>query len=591
MAPRTNPERIRGPQLTPQAPGSYPVDPYNRPPSDSNLSRLASALGDLAPTLNRIAGSAMEGEKESAEKKAYADFLDLKKTGKAIKAGQLDPSGSPYFQRYYNEKLGQLAASRYESDMNVAASTALADETDPNNFDAFAADFREAWLKDNVGTVSNDFMAGFNPSAAGYDIASRNTFASAASARLQGKAIGTLYQLHQVAVTDILEAHAGVMDDSTVGAIAEAMKKANQHHYEVNPLQGKAISNTTVAAVFDLARNAQDTRILDVLKHIDSAVPGASLWTTQEVQSKLAELRNQIHGDIKKDDAFAEGQTKKERNEAVGRQIDTLSEALDASDDPSTVDVKPYADALTGISPKDKERLYKLKDAYVRRDQQETAAQAGPLFERALRGTLSFEQVADAFSVGQISKDTAKELRSLIRGTKSGKTKELVSDERYEKASSKLEKMFQNTMGAYSSPVTQALARIATWQLERDWVRFMSKPENAAQANMWLQQRSGELYIQYAGVPIKEGGVEQAASIVQGFLDQQNVAQLSDWKKTRLVSRNFLERIRSEQAASVAAGHDVRSDAVKMFLQGYRILAKDTEAFIQAQSTLPERPN
>jgi hypothetical protein len=591
MAPRLNPDRVKAPQLTPQSPGSYPVDPYNRPPSDSNLSRLASALGDLAPSLNRLAGDAMEGEKKDAEAKAYEDFLDLEKTGKAIKAGTLDPSGSPYFQRYYQETLGRLAASRYSSELTIAAGQALTDETDPANYDAFAADFREAWIRDNVGQSSGDFMAGFNPAAAGYDINSRNQFASEASARLQGKAIGTLYQSHQVGMADILTAHAGVMDETTISDMATFLKQGNQRQYAVNPRSGKQISNTTIEAVFDVARNTQDTRFLEILKHIDSAVPGATLWNTQEVQSKLQDLRNQIHSDIKKDDAFAESQTKKERTEAVGRQIDTLAEALDAAEDPSTVDVKPYADALTGIAPKEKERLYRMRDAYVRRDQQETAAQAGPLFERAFRGTLTFEQVADAFSVGQISKDTAKELRAQIRATKSGKSKSLVSDERYTKASTNLKDLFKNQMGAYSSPVTQALAQVASWQLERDWVRFMTNPANDPQAaSLWLQQRSGELYIQYAGVPVTEGGTEQATKIVQSFLDQQNQAQLSDWSKVRLVSRNFLGRIQQEFAASQAAKKNLFSDAVKMFLQGYRVPVTDVEKFIKSQSRLPERP-
>lgn len=594
MAPRITPDRIKGPQLTPQSPGSYPVDPYNRPSQDSNLSRLASALGDLAPQLARVAGNAMEGEKKSAEKKAYEDFLDMEKTGKAVKAGTLDPASSPYFQRYYHETLGRLAASRYSSDMVTAQAEALSEETDPASFDGFASDFREAWLKDNVGESSGDFMAGFNPAAAGYDINARNSFSQQASARLQSKAISALYAAHQIGVTDILKARAGVVDDATIKGMADFIKQGNQNQYFVNPRSGRQISVTTVEAVFDLARAQQDTRLLDILRHVDSAVPGASLWNTQEVQSKIQDVRNQIHADIKKDDAFAVSQTKKEKQDAIDGGIDGLYEALDGAGNPMDVDVKPFADALTGLAPEQKERLYRIKDAYVRRDTQETAAQAGPLFDRAFHGTLTFEDVADAFSVGQIGKDTAKELRAQIRQTKAGKgSKFLIQDERFKRAENDLEGLFKNQMGQYFSPVTAANAQVSKWQLQRDWVRWrlgVGRDSSEQDGMIWLQQRSAELFGQAAGVKVAGDPMKQAAQILTDFAAQQDGAQLTDWAKTRLVSANFLTRIQSEFAASQAAHSNQFSPAVSSFLRGYRVNPQDVEKFLQSQSRLPERP-
>jgi hypothetical protein len=590
---RQNPDRIKGPSLTPQSPGSYPVDPYNRPPSESssNLGRLASALGDLAPSLSRIAGSAMEGEKESAEAKAHEDFLNMQATGKAIKAGTLDPAGSPYFQRYYRESLGRLAASRYSQELTIAAADALSDETDPANFDAFTADFRAAWLKDNVGTASGDFMAGFTPAAAGYDINSRTSFASQASARLQGKAIKALYAGHQIGVTDILKARVGIVDDTSLREMGDFIKKANQDQYFLNPTSGRQISQTTVESVFDLARNMQDTRILDVLKHVDSAIPGASLWNTQEVQSKLQDVRNQIHADIKKDDAFAASQTKKLRQEAIDSTYDTLTEALEGADDPSTIDVSTYADALTGLAPEKRERLYALKDAYVRRDQEETAAQAGPLFERAFRGTLSFEDVADAFTVGQISKDTAKELRAQIRLTKTGKgSKFMIQDDRFKRAENDLEGLFKNQMSQYFSPTTAAQAQVSKWQLQRDWVRWRSGAGREAgeqEGIIWLQQRSAEVYANTMQIPVTS---TTASEILSNFAAQLDGPVLSDYNKVRLVSGNFLERIAKEHAASVAAKTPQFSPAVQSFLRGYRVLPQDVQKFLDAQNKLPERP-
>lgn len=587
MPPRYQAERIATPRLTPQSPGSYPVDPFNRPPQDSNLGRLAEALGDLAPGLARLSSSFMASEKEGAEKKAYADFLDMQKTGKAIKAGEMDASGSPYYRRYYEETLGRLAASRYSSDMQTLMPTALAESTEAGDFDPFAAKFRTAWLTDNVGEASGDFLAGFNSAAAGYDINARTSHAEEAGARLKGRVMGTVYATHQQAIAELIPQGASPQQ------IADLIKIENQRQYFLNPKAGRQISQTTIAAVFDAARVFQDPNLLDILNYVDSAIPGATLGQTQEVLSKIVDVRNQINSDVKKQDAAAEASSKKKRQLVIDTQIDSLSDALDASEDPENVDVTPYVNALTGITGKDKamERMHKLKEAYVRRDQQETAAQAGPLFQRAFRDTLTFEQVADAYIVGQISKDTAKELRGIIKANKSGRTKTIVSDERFTKAAARLDKMFQNTMGAYSSPVTQSLAQISMWQLERDWVRFMADPDPAMSPSIWLQQRSGELYIQNSGVQVSEGGHEQAAKIIQGFLDQQTPAQLSDWKKTRLVSPNFLSTIQKAHATKVANPAYQFPDAVKSFLQGYRIESKaDLEAFLQAQSRLPEGP-
>lgn len=591
---RQNPDRIKGPSLTPQSPGSYPVDPYNRPSQDSSLGRLAHALGDLAPTLQRIAGNAMEGEKEDAEKKAYADFLDMEKTGKAIKSGELDPAQSAYFNRYYHEKLGMLAASRYSQDMSVAAAEALGDETDPAAFDGFAADFRQAWLKDNAGGANGDFMAGFTQGAAERDMASRNTFAQQASARLQGNAIKALYASHQMVASDILKSHVGVVNDATLQEIATALKTSNQHQYFLNPRSGTQISHTTVEAIFDLARTQQDTRLLDVLKYVDSAIPGAPLSETQDVKHRIQDVRNQINADIKKDDAFAASQAKKERQEAIDTTTDNLYEALDAAEDPSKVDVKPFQDALTGIAPEQKARLAAIRDSYIRRDESETNAQTAPLYSRAFNGTLSLEEVSDAFTVGQISKNTAKELRAQIRLTKAGKgAKYIVQDERFKRESSALAGLFDKQMGQYFSPVQSAQAWVATHQLERDWVRYRmgaGRDAGEQEAEQWLSQRSGELYLQYSGLKTSGDPKKVAQEIIGGFTAQQDGAQLSDWKKTRLVSPTFLSRIQQEYAASQAAKSNQFSKPVQSFLSGYRLKPQDVEAFIAAQSRLPERP-
>jgi hypothetical protein len=146
-------------------------------------------------------------------------------------------------------------------------------------------------------------------------------------------------------------------------------------------------------------------------------------------------------------------------------------------------------------------------------------------------------------------------------------------------------------------PVTSAIAQVTAWQFERDWVRFMMGEGRDADPNMvgiWLQTRSGELYAQnVGGTSMNKLGadpIEQAKKIVEDFTARDNAPVLSDWKKTRLVSANFLGRIQKEHAAGVAAKADLRSEAVKTFLSAYRVTAADVDAFIKSQSSLPERP-
>jgi hypothetical protein len=543
------------------------------------------------PGLRGIAGDAIEGDKKAGEEKAQADFLAMKDAGQKIKAGEMPASGSPWFRRYYHETIGRLAAGQYSSDLTTAMndpSTGLSESTDPADFDKFAGQFRQQWLEQNAGAANADFAAGFNASTVGYEQNARTQFAAEAGKRLEGKSLEALYAEQQVAIKDIL---------STGGSpqqIADFIKIRNQQQYFLNPKSGKQISETTIQAVFDAARVYQDPSLLDVLDHIDSGVPGATLGQTQSVLSKIAEVRNQIHADIKKDDSFAAAQQKKVKQEAIDKSIDGVYDALDAAEDPSTVDVKQFADVLTGLAPEQKDRLYRIKDAYVRRDQQETAAQAGPLFERAFRGSLTMEEVADAFSVGQISKDTAKELRTQIKLNKSGKgAKALVQDTNYTKISGDLEGLFKNQMGQYFSPVTAAQATVAKWQLERDWVRFRMGPGRDAseqEAGMWLQQRSAELFAQQSSVKLKGDPQKQAAEILTQFAEQNEQAQLTDWTKSRLVSTNYLARIVQEQAQSRAAKKFSFSPSVASFLRGYRInTPDDVDAFIKAQSSLPER--
>jgi hypothetical protein len=588
MPPRIQPQGPRAAQIAVTGPGAYPVDPYNRP-SESNLGRLASALGNLAPGLQRIAAASQEDDSKAGEEKAYTDFLAMQEAGKDIKSGALDPAGSPWFRRHYHETIGRLAASKYSSDLTAAMNapdSPLANSTEPGDFDAFAADFRSKWLEANVGPANADFTAGFNPVAVGLDGSSRASFASQASKRLQGQAIEALYAEHQVAISNL------VKENATSEQIADYIKIRNRQQYFLNPKSGRQISETTIEAVFDAARTHQDARLLDVLQHVDSAVPGATLADTQAVRSKIQDVRNQINSDIKKDDAAAELGQKKQRQQAVDSAIDGLWEALDAADDPDSVDVKPFADTLTGISPKDKDRLYAIKNRAKQRDEQELAAQAGPLFERAFRGSLTFEEVADAYSAGQIGKDSAKELRAQIRANKAGKgARALVQDADFTKASSQLDGLFKNQMDKYFSPITAAQATVAMWTLQRDWVKYrMGEGKADAVPHIWLQQRAAELFANTPTVNLGLEPLEQAKEILSNFAAQQNEAKLTDWKTSRVVASSFLARIRKEYEASVAARSIQFSPAVRSYLDGYRInKPADVLEFLNAQSAFPER--
>jgi hypothetical protein len=589
MAPRVQAQGIgAAPRIQTTGPGAYPIDPFNRAP-ESNLGRLAAALGDLVPSLRGIAGEAREADQKAGEEKAQADFLAMREAGQKIKAGEMPASGSPWFRRYYHETIGRLAAGQYSSDLMVAMqdpSTGLTESTDPADFDRFAGQFRQKWMEQNAGAGNADFMAGFNGPTVGYEQNARTQFAAEAGKRLEGKSLKALYAEQQVAIRDILKA------GGTPQQIADFIKIRNQQQYFLNPKSGTQISETTIQAVFDAARAYGDTGLLDILEHIDSGVPGATLAQTQSVLSKIQDVRNQINADIKKEDAAADYQQKKVRTQAITAAHDGLWEALDAADDPSSVDPKQWADTLTGIAPQEKERLYRIKDAYVRRDQQETEAQALPLFERAFRGTLTYEEVADAFSVGQISKDTAKELRSQVRLNRAGKgAKSLVQDADFKAVASKLDDLYKNNMGQYFSPVTSAQATVSVWTLQRDWVRYkMGAGKDDPNPHIWLQQRAAELFAKDRSIDLGQDPQAQARKILEDFGSRQDPAQLTDWNKTRIVSTNFLARIQQEQAESRKQGRPAFSPGVTSFLRGYRInTPEDVDKFIASQTSLPER--
>jgi hypothetical protein len=589
MPPRVQSKGVGdAPRIQTTGPGAYPVDPFSRAP-ESNLGRLASALGDLVPSLRGIAGGAKEADKQKGEEKAQADFLAMRETGQKIKAGEMPASGSPWFRRYYHETIGRLSAGQYSSDLTAAMqdpSTGLTESTDPKDFDAFVGKFRAQWMKDNAGGANADFSAGFNASTVGYEQNARSQFASEAGSRLEGKSLKALYAEQQVAIRDILKAGGSPQQ------IADYIKIRNQQQYFLNPKSGTQISETTIQAVFDAARAYGDTSLLDILEHVDSGVPGATLAQTQSVMSKIQEVRNAIHSDIKKEDAAADYQQKKVKTAAITAAHDGLWAALEASDAPDQVDVTPYTDQLTGIAPTEKARLLAVKAAFVRNDAVETSAQAGPLFERAFRGTLTMEEVADAFSVGQISKDTAKELRSQVRLNRAGKGgKALVQDSDFKFAAGKLDDLYKNNMGAYFSPVTAAQSTVALWTLQRDWVKYrMGAGKDDPSPHVWLQQRAAELFSQDRGIDLSKDPQKQAQEIMADFAARQDPAALVDWNKARVVSTNFLSRIQTEHNKSQQAGRNLMSDGVKSFLRAYRINSQaDVDAFLKAQSAFPER--
>ncbi len=578
MARRTEVGTLSQPTLRPVA---NPVPVYGRTAAGQSLADLADALSDLSPRLQSLAAQKIDEEKERGRSDATSLYEDIKATGKKIKSGAIAPHESKWYQAAAREQAGRLMAASYGQDLQLAVQTdeALSESTDPQDFDSFEAGIRQKWLEEKADMDDPAFRAGFNTTSAQGILNARQSFIAAAADRMDGKVLDNTYTEHQVTIRD------AITSGQSIEQMATAIHERNDRMYRVNPKLGKALSKTTIEAVFDAARAFENPELLKILDHIQGGAPGSALGQTRDALSKRDEVEREIRVNRQNRLAAEEKDEKRKRQANVDAVYDGAFDVLEA--DPNA-DVTQFAQTLSSIDRAEVPKLFRMAKAFASAANVDDRGVANGLYERAFENDLTFDEVATAFEAGQLTVKTAKDLRAQIRANRSGSgssraARALIQDPLYRDYAGNLEGLFFTHMG----DAPNAARENANMQLKREWVAYRQTPEGAQAKEPevldWLQLAVERNFRRFAGVDLKEKATEapkpdRPSNAAPGLPDW-SIEPVAKWRPGQL---DAMEQEWNDLTAKPQRRTSLSPATERLFLT-YGIKPEEFPAFIAAQ--------
>jgi hypothetical protein len=367
-----NPRPLRPQPLTPRA---EPVDTFSRPNAGAQMSQLAQALAGVAPSLSRF--SDVQFDKETAANKEEATVSASKaheqrlQYADAVKKGVIKANDNPYFQLYYKQQSGALAAGDYGSALKAEMETnpAFTESTDPKDFYKLEGDFKKQWVKDNVGDRGQDphFGAVFQKIVDGISQDSANRFAEQAGARMMLHAGEQLNQLQNQTIDRSFENH------ESRPALVMQLNAINDRYLKDNPNSGNIVNNQMTKALQDYAllHPEQAEAVFDLAKDIHTG-PGGTLDKVHTFRAMVEETRTKITV-AQSETMRLQGMKEQEHDKKVERDFwSDATTALTKATNPATVDLGPFIQRATndkfGNSQEVTRSLYALREALSQKD-------------------------------------------------------------------------------------------------------------------------------------------------------------------------------------------------------------------------------
>lgn len=367
-----NPRPLRPQPLRPEA---EPVDTFSRPNAGAQLSQLAQALSGVAPALSRFSDvqfdKEVSGQKEDATVAASKAHEQRLQYADAVKKGVITANDNPYFQMYYKQQSGALAAGDYGSALKAEMETnpAYTESTDPKDFYKLESAFKQKWVQDNVGDRAKDphFGAVFQKIVDGISQDSASRFAEQAGARMMLHAGEQLNQLQNQIIDRSFQNH------ESRDTLVLQLNAANDRYLKDNPNSGNIVNNQMTKALQDYAllHPDQAEAVFDLGKDIHTG-PGGTLETVHAFRAMVEETRNKITVS-KAEQARLQGIQEQEQDRTRERSFwSDATTALTKASNPASVDLAPYVQRATnekfGNSQEVTRSLYALRDALSQKD-------------------------------------------------------------------------------------------------------------------------------------------------------------------------------------------------------------------------------
>lgn len=325
-------------------PTATPVDTFTAPQAGAQLQQLAQGLSSIAPSLNRFSDAAFQREQEGAHEQAttaaskaheqrlaYAD---------AVKQGVIKPNENPWFQYYYKQQSGALAAGDYGSALEAEMKTnpAWVESTDPADFHKLEGEFRKQWMKDNVGEQAQDphYSATFSKIMDGVTQDAANRFASEAGARMQLKAGEQLNQLLNQTIDRSIQKGEGR------DMLLQQLNAIQDRYLKDNPKGGIIANQQITRAIqsYALLHPDQAENVFDLAKDIragSGTLDGIGIFRSMVAETKDKLTTTQLEG-LKLQDLKETNEDKRGERDMWSRLVDTLQNAQD----PQTADLTSF---------------------------------------------------------------------------------------------------------------------------------------------------------------------------------------------------------------------------------------------------------
>lgn len=366
---------------------AQPVDTFVKTGAGAQLEQLAQGLSQLSPALGRFSDVLTQRQNETDLASGQRTARDLANSAKsfreAIQSGKILPNQSPWFMYGLHEQFGRLAADHMSAEATVAAAQdeSLQSSTDMADYDKFLSDFIPKWQDANVDPSERNlqFEKGFGSRADAALADLRANFASQIAGRVQKFANDGHFS--EVMNSVITEAARGT-SHAVVGAEISQLMDAGI----ARGMNGTQLNIKTVDAVVAAAKRLNDSSWLDLLDTIKTGRPDnrgnrPSLATTQYGSTEIEKAQQEIAGQNQTLANIRWTNDERQHAEAVASVYRQAVSALEATDDPASVNLSSQRAAMNAVAPEKVNDLINLQKNY--RD--ETIVTDPPLVASAFR--------------------------------------------------------------------------------------------------------------------------------------------------------------------------------------------------------------
>lgn len=450
-----------------QAPSGGLVDTFVRPAQEDSTTQLARALGNLSPEVGRLGDLLAQKQEQDQQIKGAVDANTLEKNRTdyktAVSKGLIQPNESPWYQYSLNKETGRLTAEKYKGDLAFAvqADPLLSKSTDVADFDKFEAGFRKQWEEKNIGGASTTpaFEQGYEQLANAHVNDMRDTFAKQAgeNARTQGLDVHTTRVINTV----VSEMARGVDPKIIAGEIGQQTTA-----WILNGGQGDKFNKATIDGVIEAARYLGSPGLArQILSDVPGGPKGSKLALTGYGVDSIVKAEQEIGNEVASKARAENEAADRAKAKNLESTFSGAASALSAANDPATVDLSPYRDALIKGGHSDKvDTLYAMQAAFSNRVYEDDPNVKASAFmqvygmdESTPGHFLDKSDTSRMLAARQISVATYNELNSKIdEEDKSGRVKSsaILNDPYLKSGISDLEDQFKKEFGFENTTMT-----------------------------------------------------------------------------------------------------------------------------------------